>query len=114
MSQPDRRFDAFALMKRGEPLAFQIARGRNTGQPVSLVCFALDARLNEWEKEDIEGMIKLALELNLSRFKKNWLRHSLATLWTRCGRLQSPQCWAEMKKRFIDDRLIADKKLEGN
>jgi hypothetical protein len=118
MSQPDQRFDAFALMQRGEPLAFQIARGRRNGHPVSLVCFAIDARLHEWEREDIEHAIKVALEMNLIRFRDRWLRNSLAQLWTKSGGLRPPQCWVEMKKRFIDDRLKADQiiaeKTEGN
>jgi len=102
MPDSDQRFDAFALLGKGEPLSFQIARGRLNQKPVSLVCFALDARAAEWTREQIEHTIAIACANNSIRFSRDGFRRSLIALWVQAGRRNSPQCWAEMKKRFID------------
>lgn len=101
MPEPDQRFDAFACLQRGEPLSFQIARGRLNRKPVSLVCFALDARAAEWNREQIERAIRFSCENNFIRFSREGFRRSLIALWVQAGRLPAPKCWAEMKKRFI-------------
>jgi hypothetical protein len=102
MPEPDPRFDAFARLERGVPLSFQIAQGRLNRKPVCLVCFVCDAKLAEWPRDKIERAIDIACKNNFVPFDLKHFRRSLVNWWVQCGRLDPPQCWSEMKKRFID------------